>query len=66
MLVAHEVRTLPTLTIGAARALFAESYEVSEDGADFDVHPAGDRLAMVTTRSVGSRLVWILNAVPDR
>jgi serine/threonine-protein kinase len=66
MVIALEVRSGPTLTIGAALPLFAGSYEASEDGADFDIHPAGDRFAMMTTRSVGSRLVWILNAVPDR
>jgi serine/threonine-protein kinase len=66
MLVAHEVRTAPALTIGPPRPLFSAPYDASDDGADFDVHPAGDRFVMLTTRPIGSQLVWILNAVPAR
>ncbi|HET9276143.1 MAG TPA: protein kinase [Gemmatimonadales bacterium] len=66
MLVALDVRTTPALTIGTARPLFAGPYEASENGTEYDVHPASGRFAMVTTRPVGSRLVWILNAVPAR
>ncbi|HSE27801.1 MAG TPA: protein kinase [Gemmatimonadales bacterium] len=66
VLVAHEVQAAPELLVGPARQLFAAIYDESGDAADYDVHPDDDRFVMVTTRPVGSRLVWILNAVPAR
>jgi serine/threonine-protein kinase len=66
VLVAHDVQSAPELTIGPARQLYSAIYDESGDGADFDIHPEVDRFVMVTTRPVGSRLVWVLNAVPGR
>jgi serine/threonine-protein kinase len=63
--VAHDVSPGASFSVGPARHLFGSASDRSDDGADWDVLPGGDRFLVTTTRSVGSRLVWILNAIPE-
>jgi len=39
------------------KVLFQSSYEMSDDGADYDVFPTGDRFVMVRSASVGESFV---------
>jgi len=59
-------RTSPTFGVISRRVLFRTAADVSDDGADFDVNPTGDRFVTTESLTGRARLVVALNAVPAR
>ncbi|MGI8619705.1 MAG: hypothetical protein ACR2L6_11560, partial [Gemmatimonadaceae bacterium] len=56
-LVAASVGGGETPRVMGRKVLFQSSYETSEDGADYDVFPTGDRFVMVRAAGVGESFV---------
>ena len=65
-LTARDVRAGASVSLGPVRSVLKDGYERSPDAANYDVLAGAGSFVMSTTQPVNSRIVWILNAVPDR
>jgi hypothetical protein len=53
----------PDFVVERLDALTVSGYELSPNGADFDVAPGAPTFAMIESRTSGSNLVVVLNAL---
>jgi len=63
LIAARLLASAASVTVESRRTVLRGSYERAPDGAEYDVHPRGDRVVAFGASGGGGRLVVAVNAV---